>query len=109
MATTNRLVEVYAGEKRLIEISPGIRPSGALRSGQTIASVTWASESPVALVGGSSEIVQTQEPSDTARARFDFAGATVGERYTITATMTTTNPVEEIIEYRVAQILTPPT
>ncbi len=108
MTTDNRLVSVYVGEKRLLEVSPGVRPSGALRSGQTITTVVWTPESPVTMVGGSDEIVQTQQASDTARARFDFTSAVAGERYTITAKMTTTNPIEEIVEHRIAQILVTP-
>lgn len=105
MPTNNRLVTVKKGEKRLLAISPGVKPSGALASGQTITSVVWTPEPPVTMVSGSDAIVQTQQPADTAQARFDFTDAVEGTRYTISAKMTTTNPVEEIIEERIAHVI----
>jgi len=105
MPTNNRLVHVKAGESRLIAVSPGVKPSGALASGQTIVSVVWTAESPVTMVSGTDEIVQTTQAADTARARFSFASAVDGVRYTITATMTTANPTEVIIEERIAQVI----
>lgn len=94
--TTQREFRFYVGEERYITITPGIAPTGALRSGQSIISVVWTPESPLTVAGGSEEIITTTQASDTCRARV-VMGSTPG-RYNVTAAMTTSTPTETIVE-----------
>ena len=95
--------EFYVGEKRWVKISVTDQLEGV-----QISSVSWAAESPVALIGGSSAIYTYATTNDSVRARFDFAGTTAGTRYTVTATITTADG-EEIIESVIVVIKAVPT
>ena len=105
--TTNREFKFYVGESRFITITPGVAPTGALRSGQTITSVTWTVESPLTVAAGSEEIITTVQASDTCRARI-IMGSTPG-RYSVTAAMTTSTPTETIVETVICVVSALPT
>lgn len=105
--TTRRESPFFVGEQRLITISPGIAPTGALRTGQTISSVTWTVETPLTVASGSEEIITTVQASDTCRARI-VMGSTPG-RYSVTAAMTTSTPTETIVETVICVVSALPT
>lgn len=105
--TTKSEFKFYVGESRLVTITPGIAPTGALRSGQTISSVTWTVESPLTVSPGSEEIITTVQASDTCRAKI-VMGSTPG-RYSVTAAMTTSSPAETIVETVICVVSALPT
>lgn len=80
----------YPGEKRWAKISI----PDQLEAGVEIASVTWTPESPVTLVSGSSAIYTRSTTNDSVKARFDLASAVANVRYSILATITTTDGEE---------------
>lgn len=103
----SRIREFRVNEEPLIDISLGIRPSGLLRQGQSIASVTWTvsgTGGPV-MVAASDEIITHQQTDDTARARFTMPS--VPGRWNIMAVMTLQNPTETYSEYITANVKDP--
>lgn len=94
--TTSRVLPFFVGEHRLVSLTPGVTPTGALRSGQTIASVIWTVEAPLSVDAGTDEIFTTVQSNDSCRVKVSM-GTTPG-RYNVTAAMTTANPEEVIIE-----------
>lgn len=92
MSNSNVRGPFYPGEKRWVKISITDQLEGA-----QISSVAWTVESPVTLVALSSTIYTRSTTNDSVKARFDFASAVAGTRYSVTATMTTSEG-EEIKE-----------
>ena len=94
----------YPAEKRWARISI----PDQLEDGAQISSVVWSPESPLTLIGGSSTIYTRSKTNDSVKARFDLLNAIAGTRYTITATITTSEG-EEIKESVIFQVKALPT
>lgn len=103
MSSTNVRGPFYIGEKRWLKFNFFDELDGA-----TISSVVFAPESPVTMVGGSSTIYMRNAPNDSVKARFDFASAADGGRYSVTATATTSEG-EEIKATIIATVKALPT
>ena len=94
--TLNHTFDQYPGQQSYRTISFRTR----IASGQTIVSVTWTTESPVALVVGSSGI-----SGDEISASFDTTGCVEGQSYGVVGIATLANPTEVWPEYFYLQIL----
>lgn len=78
------------------------------KPGQTVLSATWTSENPTncPLIASSEQVLTTNAPSDTVRARFDNIAA---GQYTVWATATLQNPTEIIVDYVILDVAAVPT
>lgn len=105
--TTDIVQPFYKGEQPLVALTPGIQGQGGLlRVGQSIASVVWNPEAPMAIMGGTSAVVTTIQTDDTTQVQIDLTDNSItdGSRYTLEAVWTMQNPTEVRTGYMVIQI-----